>query len=186
MKEIKMASKIEFQTSGKPQIVLARNSGRNFNLSLEDYAYFLREANRIGWEPYNNQTASFSPECFFYDDPELPMIYPEFGKVSAKDAKGIVKALKTILNQADKFMSSDEFELEIHNHLDLEGSDFDHFWNSCGTASDVIRFIDGFLVIRPRNSAIYLLTKKEKVLKNFLEFCELGEFQIFLVVNKWR
>ena len=83
-------------------------------------------------------------------------------------------------------MSCDEFELEIHNHIDLKSSDFDDFWNSCDTASNVIRTIDAFFVIRPRNSAMYLLNKKNKVIKNFIEFCELGEFQIFLVVNKWR
>jgi hypothetical protein len=113
-----------------------------------------------------------------------PIYSPKVGWVSGGDAKNIAAALLKTVNKADKFLEKDVYDVEFHSFDESVMSDFYEFWLSCTSAIDIVMSMDGFIVIRPRNSAEYLLNKKKKDLMNFIEFCELGEFQILQVINE--
>jgi predicted small integral membrane protein len=61
----------------------------------------------------------------------------------------------------------------------------DDFLGSCSSACEVIFSMGRFIVIQPKNIAAYLMKKKSRVLYDFIEFCELGEFKYMLIINEW-
>ena len=180
-----MANLIQFSSNGKPQIILERPDGTNLNLKLTDYAHFLQEAKNNGWEPKGFCKISRSTNCMINDERNYPYLFPEQSWVSGDDAKNIAMALKKMAYQTSlPWVDKNVFDVEFHSFDELVMSDFYEFWLSCTSAIDIIMSMDGFIVIRPRNSAEYLSNKKKKALMNFIEFCELGGFQIMQVINE--
>ena len=179
-----MANQINFSSNGKPKIMLERPSGTKFSLKLTDYALFIEEARNHGWEPKGFCRISGFTNSMINDTRNYIYLFPEVGWVSDSDAKNIALALQKMVNKTKKFLNKDVYDVEFHSFDEAAMSDFYEFWLSCTSAIDIVMSMDGFIVIRPRNSAEYLMSKKKKELMNFIEFCELGEFQILQVINE--
>jgi len=180
-----MTKQIEFSTNGKPLIVLEREDGRMLRLELTDYALFLREAKLNGWEPEGFVIVSNTDEGTFNSDFEADYLFPHIGWVSEKDAKSIANALRKVITQTDRFLDREVFSVEFFHFDDIRDYDLDEFLVSCSLASDVIPSMGGFTLISPLNSAEYLINMKNKVLMDFIEFCELGKFMYMQIINEW-
>jgi len=180
-----MAKEIEFTTIDKPQIVLERSDGTNLRLALTDYALLLREAKSKGWEPEGFVKVSRSGSYAINSDLEADYLFPQMGWVSDHDAKNLANALRKMVTQTEKFMNREVFNVEFYHFDEICDYDFDDFLESCSTASEVILSMGGFFVIGPQNFSEYLINEKNRVLMDFIEFCDLGEFHFWQVINEW-
>jgi len=179
-----MANEIEFTTIDKPQIVLERSDGTNIKLELTDYALFLREAKRNGWEPEGYILVSNSEEGPFNSDFDSDYLFPHTGWISDNDAKNIAIALREMVNSTDKFLNREVFQVEFYHFDEIRDYCLEDFLVSCSSAVEVITSMGGFLLLRPLNFAEYL-TKKYSLLLDFIGFCELGKFSFMQIINEW-
>ncbi len=179
-----MANEIKFATIGKPQIVLERSDGTNFRLELKDYALFLREAKRNGWEPEGYVLVSNFEEGPFNSDFGTDYLFPHLRWISDQDAKNIAKALRKMVTNADRFSNREVFQVEFYDFDEIRDCSLEDFLVSCSTASDAICSMGAFILLQPLNFADYL-TEKHSLLMDFIGFCELGEFGFAQIMNEW-